>query len=225
VKKEADVTRAFTGNIRDKLIAAKQQWAEKGRLLTGVHDENHENRLPPGQREVKDWPVLDLGITPHLNEADWQLAVKGEVANPVSLSMTQLLDLPAFYDCSDIHCVTSWSRYENHWQGVSARELARLVQPTDAARHVLFTAHDGYTTNVTIEQFLDDDVLLAHHWQDQPITDEHGGPVRVVIPKLYFWKSAKWVREITVSKTDKPGFWETRGYHNNADPWTEQRYD
>ncbi|MEQ5774075.1 MULTISPECIES: sulfite oxidase-like oxidoreductase [unclassified Thalassospira] len=219
------MTSAFTGSIREKLIAAKQQWAEKGRLLTGIHDEKHENRLPPGQREVKDWPVLDLGITPHIAESDWQLTITGEVENPVSLSMGQLLELPAFCDRSDIHCVTSWSRYENDWQGVSALELAHLVKPMRTARYVLFTAHDGYTTNVRIEQFLDNDVLLAHHWQDQPISDEHGGPVRVVIPKLYFWKSAKWVREIKFSKIDKPGFWEMRGYHNNADPWTEQRYD
>ncbi|AUG53004.1 sulfite oxidase-like oxidoreductase [Thalassospira marina] len=214
----------FTGAIREKLIAAKQQWAEKGRLITGKHDINRENRLPPGQREVKDWPVLDLGITPHIDPAGWELSIKGEVENPVSLTMDQFLDLPAIYDQSDIHCVTSWSRYDNHWQGVSAHELARIVRPTDKARYVLFTAHDGYTTNVRIDQFLDDDVLLAHHWQDLPITEEHGGPVRVIIPKLYFWKSAKWVREITFSASDGPGFWETRGYHNNADPWTEERY-
>ncbi|RCK52574.1 molybdopterin-binding protein [Thalassospira profundimaris] len=218
------MTETFSGAIRDKLIAAKQQWAEKGRLLTGKKDVNRENRLPPGQREVRDWPVLDLGITPHVDPASWRLSIGGEVENPVSLTMAQFLDLPAFYDQSDIHCVTSWSRYDNHWQGVSALELARLVHPTDKAKYVLFTAHDGYTTNVTRGQFLDDDVLLAHHWQDKPLGDEHGGPVRVIIPKLYFWKSAKWVREITFSATDKPGFWETRGYHNNADPWTEQRY-
>ncbi|OKH90026.1 sulfite oxidase-like oxidoreductase [Thalassospira sp. TSL5-1] len=218
------MTETFSGAIREKLIAAKQQWAEKGRLLTGKQDVNRENRLPPGQREVKDWPVLDLGITPHVDPSSWALSIGGEVENPVSLTMLQFLDLPAFYDQSDIHCVTSWSRYDNHWQGVSALELARLVRPTDKAKYVLFTAHDGYTTNVTREQFLDEDVLLAHHWQDKPLTDEHGGPVRVIIPKLYFWKSAKWVREITFSATDKPGFWETRGYHNNAAPWTEQRY-
>ncbi|OSQ31015.1 sulfite oxidase-like oxidoreductase [Thalassospira sp. MCCC 1A03138] len=214
----------FSGKIKEKLIEAKQKWAENGRLLTGQADHAHENRLPPGQREVKDWPVLDLGITPHVGTDDFRLTIDGEVENPVTLDFGQLLDLPPFMAKNDIHCVTSWSRYDNHWQGVSALSLADLVKPTSDARHVLFTAHDGYTTNVRIDQFIDDDVLLAHHWEDEPLTEEHGGPVRVIIPKLYFWKSAKWVRQITFSKIDKPGFWEVRGYHNNADPWTEERY-
>ena len=205
----------FSGKIKEKLIEAKQKWAENGRLLTGQADHAHENRLPPGQREVKDWPVLDLGITPHVGTDDFRLTIDGAVENPVTLDFGQLLDLPPFMAKNDIHCVTSWSRYDNHWQGVSALSLADLVKPTSDARHVLFTAHD---------QFIDDDVLLAHHWEDAPLTEEHGGPVRVIIPKLYFWKSAKWVKQITFSKTDKPGFWEVRGYHNNADPWTEERY-
>ncbi|MFH1803456.1 MAG: sulfite oxidase-like oxidoreductase [Pseudomonadota bacterium] len=214
----------FSGKIKQKLIEAKQKWAENGRLLTGVADPDKENRLPPGQRQVQDWPVLDLGITPHATPDEFRLIIDGEVENPLTLDMDGLLRLPAMYDKSDIHCVTSWSRYDNHWQGISAHSIAGLVCPTAAAKHVLFTAHDGYTTNVRIDQFLDDDVLLAHHWEDQPITAEHGGPVRVVIPKLYFWKSAKWVRKISFSSTDHPGFWEVRGYHNNAEPWAEERY-
>ncbi|WP_102782785.1 sulfite oxidase-like oxidoreductase [Thalassospira sp. GB04J01] len=218
------MTQSFSGKIKDKLIAAKRKWAEDGRLLTGAADEKHENRLPPGQRLVKDWPVLDLGITPHISPDAFELSITGEVENPLILDFQALLDLPNVQAKNDIHCVTSWSRYDNHWHGVSALALADIVKPTKDATHVLFTAHDGYTTNVRIDQFLDDDVLIAHHWEGEPLTEEHGGPVRVVIPKLYFWKSTKWVREINFAKHDKPGFWEERGYHNNADPWTEERY-
>ncbi|WP_336081152.1 sulfite oxidase-like oxidoreductase [Thalassospira sp. CH_XMU1448-2] len=218
------MTQSFSGKIRDKLIEAKRKWARDGRLLTGTSDVARENRLPPGQRLVKDWPVLDLGITPHVSADEYKLSVTGLVENPLSLSFEDLLDLPTVRARNDIHCVTSWSRYDNDWQGVLARTLAEMVRPQSGARHVLFTAHDGYTTNVRINQFLDEDVLIAHHWNDEPLTEEHGGPVRVVIPKLYFWKSTKWVREIKFVKDDAPGFWEERGYHNNADPWTEERY-
>lgn len=219
------MTRNFSGKIRDKLIAAKQKWAADGRLLTGVSDPDREKRLPPGQRLVTDWPVLDLGITPHVDPAEFVLTINGLVQSPVTLDFLALLDLPHITAKNDIHCVTSWSRYDNHWQGVAALTLAELVKPLPEAQHVLFTAHDGYTTNVRIDQFLDDDVLIAHHWEGEPLSEEHGGPVRVVIPKLYFWKSTKWVREITFVGEDKPGFWEQRGYHNNADPWSEERYD
>lgn len=218
------MTQSFSGKIKDKLIEAKRKWAKDGRLLTGTSDAARENRLPPGQRLVKDWPVLDLGITPHVSADDFRLDITGLVENPLSLGFVDLLDLPNVRARNDIHCVTSWSRYDNDWQGVLALTLAEMVKPHPEAKHVLFTAHDGYTTNVRIDQFLDEDVLIAHHWNDEPLSEEHGGPVRVVIPKLYFWKSTKWVREIRFVKEDAPGFWEERGYHNNADPWTEERY-
>lgn len=218
------MTNSFSGKIKDKLIEAKRKWASDGRLLTGKSDQGRENRLPPGQRLVKDWPVLDLGITPHVSADDFKLDITGMVENPLSLGFIDLLDLPNVTATNDIHCVTSWSRYDNEWQGVTALKLAEMVRPSPEAKHVIFTAHDGYTTNVRIDQFLDDDVLIAHHWSGEPLTEEHGGPVRVVIPKLYFWKSTKWVREIRFVKDDAPGFWEERGYHNNADPWTEERY-
>ncbi|URK18802.1 sulfite oxidase-like oxidoreductase [Thalassospira sp. GO-4] len=218
------MTQSFSGKIKDKLIEAKRKWAKDGRLLTGTSDAARENRLPPGQRLVKDWPVLDLGITPHVSADDFRLDITGLVENPLSLGFVDLLDLPNVRARNDIHCVTSWSRYDNDWQGVLALTLAEMVRPHPDVKHVLFTAHDGYTTNVRIDQFLDEDVLIAHHWNDEPLSEEHGGPVRVVIPKLYFWKSTKWVREIRFVKEDAPGFWEERGYHNNADPWTEERY-
>ena len=212
------------GRIKDKLIASKEKWARDGRLLTGKSDEAHANRLPPGQREVTHWPVLDLGLQPDVPKAEWRLIVDGLVENPVTLSFDALLQLPQTESVSDIHCVTQWSRYDNHWKGVASRDLLALVRPKAEARHVIFHSHDGYTTNVAFEVFAADDVMIVHTWEGEALTREHGGPVRIVIPRFYFWKSAKWVKRIEFSRDDKPGFWEVRGYHNQGDPWTEERY-
>ena len=125
---------------------------------------------------------------------------------------------------SDIHCVTAWSRFDNRWRGVASRTLLELVKPKADARHLVFHSYDGYTTSARLSVFADDDVLLAHSWAGKPLPREHGGPVRVVIPKWYFWKSAKWVTRIVFHERDRPGFWETRGYHNAGDPWNEERY-
>lgn len=211
--------------IHHKLIAAKEKWAREKRLITGKTDEQHLNRLPPGQDEVKNWPVLDLGLQPDISKDDWKLSIDGLVENPVTLGFEAFMALPQSDSMSDIHCVTRWSRYDNYWAGVLARDLIALVRPKAEAQHVIFHAHDGYTTNVSLQVFSDDDVLLAHSWEGYPLTRNHGGPVRVVIPKYYFWKSAKWVRRIEFSRDDKPGFWEVRGYHNVGDPWKEERYD
>jgi len=215
---------SLLGQIRDKLIRSKEKWAEEGRLLTGMPDAEHRNRLPPGQREVKNWPVLDLGAQPDVKPENWRLQITGAVENPVALTLPQFLALPQTEIVSDIHCVTAWSRFANHWRGVSSRALLDLVKPKPEARHVQFLSYDGYTTNVRLEVFVDDGVLLAHSWDGARLTREHGGPVRVVIPKWYFWKSAKWVTRIAFSAEDRPGFWETRGYHNEGDPWKEERY-
>jgi DMSO/TMAO reductase YedYZ molybdopterin-dependent catalytic subunit len=212
------------GRIKDKLIETKQKWARDGRLLTGMPDEAHVQRLPPGQKEVKNWPVLDLGVQPDLDTASWRLTIDGLVEAPATLNFEQFLALPQTESVSDIHCVTQWSRYDNQWKGVAVRDLIALVRPKAEARHVIFHSHDGYTTNVTREIFEADDVMVALQWEGQPLTREHGGPVRIVIPRSYFWKSAKWVKRIEFSRDDKPGFWEVRGYHNEADPWHEERY-
>lgn len=209
---------------REKLIAAKQAWAREGRLLTGATADPARDRLPPGQRLTQDWPVLDLGEQPEVTAAKFRLDIDGAVAHPASLTRDAFLALPRRESVSDIHCVTQWSRYDNRWEGVAARTLIDLVRPKDEARFVLFQSHDGYTTNVRREQFEQDDVLLVDRWNGAPISPAHGGPVRVVIPRLYFWKSAKWVRRIAFALTDRPGFWEQRGYHNNGDPWAEERY-
>ncbi|HKM61012.1 MAG TPA: sulfite oxidase-like oxidoreductase [Acidisphaera sp.] len=209
---------------RQKLIDKKQDWAREGRLLTGTHADPSRVRLPPGQRLVRHWPVLDLGVQPNVTPAKFRLDIDGAVEKPASLTLDALMALPQVDSVSDMHCVTQWSHYDNHWRGVAARTIVELVQPRPSVRHVLFQSHDGYTTNVRFDQFDQPDVFLVHTWEGKPIERVHGGPVRMLIPRLYLWKSAKWVRHIAFSEADHPGFWETRGYHNNADPWLEERY-
>ena len=210
---------------RDKLIAQKQAWARDGRGLTGLPPgRDPSERLPAGQNLTRGWPVLDLGIHPIIDEKRFSLSLDGAVANPIQLDWPAWQALPHAASISDMHCVTSWSNYDNRWIGVSARTLIDLARPLPEARHVIFHSVDGYTTNVQLAQFAEPDVYLVDSWNEAPITREHGGPVRVLIPRLYLWKSAKWVKRIEFSIHDKPGFWEVRGYHNNADPWLEERY-
>ena len=211
------------GKFKDKLIASKESWARDGRGLTGK-SASPQQRLPPGQHETQDWPVLDLGIQPNLAPTDWSLSVAGAIETPLRWSWSDFLAQPQTRLTTDIHCVTTWSRYDNLWEGVSVRHLLGLVKPRPGARFVMLRSFDGYSTNVPLDRFADDDVLLAHSWQGEPLSREHGGPVRAIIPKLYFWKSAKWLRAITFMDKDSPGYWELRGYHNEGDPWTEQRY-
>jgi len=215
---------AVPDGAKEKLIARKQDWAREGRLLTGTTADPAVARLPPGQRLVRDWPVLDLGIQPNVTAQAFRLDVIGAVERPLSLTLDEFMALPQVESVSDMHCVTQWSRYDNAWKGVAARTLLDLARPKPSANHVVFHAHDGYTTNVRLDQFDQPDVFLVHQWEGQPISRQHGGPVRVLIPRLYLWKSAKWVSRIELRASDRPGFWETRGYHNNADPWLEERY-
>ena len=214
----------MTDGIKDKLIATKQAWARAGRLLTGRPDEDHAARLPPGQRLVTNWPVLDLGIQPDVPRADWRLTVDGAVANPIVWDWDELGAQPQVEFTSDIHCVTQWSRYDNRFGGVSTQQLLSVVQPLPNAVHVILHGSDGYITNVRLDHFAEDDCLIATSHDGAPIERDHGGPVRVIIPRFYLWKSAKWLKRIEVTTVDKPGFWETRGYHNEGDPWTEERY-
>lgn len=209
---------------REKLIATKQKWARDGRLLTGTTADPERDRLPPGQSLVRNWPVLDLGVQPDVGPQKFRLDIDGAVAHPLSLRLDEFMALPQTELQADIHCVTQWSLYDSRWRGVTVRTLLDMVMPKDEARHVMLYSHDGYTTNVRLDQFNQPDVLIAHSWNGAPIPREHGGPVRALIPKLYLWKSAKWVRRIEIMITDRPGFWERRGYHNNADPWLEERY-
>lgn len=211
-------------NFNQKLVDAKKQWAREGRLLTGQQANPDQDRLPPGQKLVTDWPILDLGKKPHVRLEDWRLMVDGAVTTPVSWNWQTFNDQPQSSLISDIHCVTQWSRYDNRWKGVSSQHLADVVQPLKDARYVLLHAYDGYVTNVKIEHFLAPYSLVAHSWEKAPLTLDHGGPARMIIPSLYLWKSAKWLSRIEFSLYDIKGFWEKLGYHNRGDPWKEERY-
>jgi DMSO/TMAO reductase YedYZ molybdopterin-dependent catalytic subunit len=207
-----------------KLTTTKRAWAEAGRFLTGQTSHPGRDRLPPGQHLVKNWPVLDLGIQPEVAPADWHLDVSGAVEHPTTWSWEAFSAAPQSEIVSDIHCVTTWSRYDNSWRGVRTRDLLDRVAPRPDARFVILHSHDGYTTNLPLADFASEAALLAHSWEGKPLTAEHGGPVRLVVPHLYLWKSAKWLRGIEFTIEDRPGFWEERGYHDRGDPWQEERY-
>jgi DMSO/TMAO reductase YedYZ molybdopterin-dependent catalytic subunit len=208
------------GKVKDKLIRTKEQWAKDGRGLTGKVARPEVERLPPGQHLTKDFPVLDLGVQPNLTQAEWSLSVAGQVRHPLKWSWTDLMALPQQEYRNDIHCVTAWSRYD-----VPMRALLEAVAPFATAKFLMLKSYDGYSTNVPLADVDRDDVFLGHTWNGAPLARDHGGPVRMVIPHLYFWKSAKWLRHITFMEKDQPGYWEARGYHMRGDPWAEERYD
>jgi DMSO/TMAO reductase YedYZ molybdopterin-dependent catalytic subunit len=207
-----------------KLTRTKEKWAREGRFLTGKITRPEDQRLPPGQHLTKDWPVLDLGVVPPVSRERWRLDVYGAIETPVFWTFAEFAAQKQARFTSDIHCVTTWSRYDNEWEGLATRELLAACQPREDARFVVLHSHDGYTTNLALDDFAAEDALLAHSWSGEPLSAEHGGPVRLVVPHLYFWKSAKWVQSIEFLTEDAPGFWEVRGYHNRGDPWAEQRY-
>jgi DMSO/TMAO reductase YedYZ molybdopterin-dependent catalytic subunit len=207
-----------------KLTRTKQRWAQEGRFLTGRTARQGEDRLPPGQHLVRDWPVLDLGVQPKIALDQWELRVFGAVEEQTTWDWAGFQALPQRREVTDIHCVTTWSRYDNQWEGVATRDVLALVGPKPEARFVVLHSYDGYTTNLPLEDFAAEDAIIAHHWNAQPLPVEHGGPVRLVVPHLYFWKSAKWLHRIELLAEDRPSYWEERGYHDRGDPWTEQRY-
>jgi DMSO/TMAO reductase YedYZ molybdopterin-dependent catalytic subunit len=181
-------------------------------------------RLPPGQYLTEKWPVLHAGEVPHVDLATWTFRVFGEVEQEVTLDWGQFNALPRSSNVQDIHCVTRWSRFDTEFEGVHWRELAKLAKPLPAAPFVVAHAEHGFTSNVPLSFLEHENALLATHADGAPLEPEHGGPMRLVVPGKYFWKSAKWLREIEVSAVDRPGFWERYGYHNDADPWQEERY-
>jgi DMSO/TMAO reductase YedYZ molybdopterin-dependent catalytic subunit len=188
-------------------------------------DTRRENRLPPNQVRTKKWPVLHYGRVPQVDKANWQLEVYGLVETPCRFTWDEYSALPRVKVFSDFHCVTRWSRLGNLWEGVSTREIAARCRPRPEARFAILHGYDdGWTTNVPIDEFLAEDALLVDTHDGEPISADHGGPVRLVIPRLYAWKSAKWLRAIELVAEDKPGYWERGGYHNHGDPWKEERY-
>ena len=204
-----------------KLIAGKVALAQKGNTAGKV---NANVRVPAGQTEVKNFPILDLGILPDVNKSNWQLRVYGLVENEIKLDWDAYQALPQTEDVSDFHCVTRWTRLDMDWVGVKARDILMQAGPLENAKYVTLHGYDGYTTNLPLEALLDDDVLIAHSALGYPLTTAHGGPVRMIVPKRYAWKGAKWLKAIELHAEDRLGFWEVRGYHNEADPFKEQRF-
>jgi DMSO/TMAO reductase YedYZ molybdopterin-dependent catalytic subunit len=207
-----------------KLTRSKQRWATEHKFLTGTPARPEHERLPPGQHLVRDWPVLDLGRQPDIATERWELRIGGMVERPAILDWAAFMALPQTQTRSDIHCVTTWSRYDNDWTGVATRDLIALVRPRDEAAFVMLHGYDGYTTNLPLADFAAEQAMIAHRWNGAPLTRAHGGPARLLVPHLYLWKSAKWLRAIDFLGADKPGFWEVNGYHMRGDPWAEERY-
>ena len=189
-----------------------------------VDSERQEPRLPPGQILTDKWPILHYGSVPQVELAAWNLVVDGLVEHPQRWTWEQFQQLPRVQVRCDIHCVTRWSRYDNLWEGVSLREVLKLAAPKPEGRYAILHAEQGFTTNLPLTELTHDDVLLADKHSGQPLTPDHGWPLRLVVPRRYFWKSAKWIRRIEIVDRDQPGFWERNGYHNSADPWHEERF-
>jgi DMSO/TMAO reductase YedYZ molybdopterin-dependent catalytic subunit len=181
-------------------------------------------RVPPGQYLTERFPVLTYGSNPPYDLKTWSLSLDGEVASPYSLTWDEMLALPQTTITTDIHCVTRWSKLDTTWTGVRVRELLDRAQVKPAGTHVLAHSDGGYTTNLPVAALLDDDVLVAHTYDGKPLEHDHGAPMRLLVPKRYFWKSAKFLRRLEILTEDRQGFWELNGYHNDADPWREQRH-
>ncbi len=181
-------------------------------------------RLPPGQYLTEKWPVLHAGDEAQVDLGTWHLRVFGEVEEDVTLDYEQLRDLPATEMKTDIHCVTRWSRFDAGFRGVHWREVATLCRPKPSARFAIAHAEAGYTANLPLSALEEESSLIVYEADGELLTAEHGGPVRLVVPTRYFWKSAKWLNGIELAATDRPGFWERYGYHNDANPWKEERF-
>ena len=199
----------------------------------GFFDRNRENlvkqgidpaRLPPGQYTTDRFPVLHVGDIPDYEPGQWDLTIHGLVATPLTIGFDELAAMPSVTPTFDIHCVTKWSKFDTTWTGVRVRDLFALAGVQPEATHVMEHAEFGYSTNIPLADITTDDAIIAYAFDGRPIEDEHGGPVRVVVPHLYFWKSAKWVRGLELRSEDSPGFWERNGYHMYGDPFREQRY-
>jgi DMSO/TMAO reductase YedYZ molybdopterin-dependent catalytic subunit len=181
-------------------------------------------RLPPGQALTQKWPVLTFGEAPRVDLATWSFRCYGLIENELSWTWKEFLALPQVRITSDIHCVTRWSRYDNVWEGVAVREILGRTRPKAEALAVMAHTHEGYTTNIALEDLDVEDALVAVKHDGADLPPEHGGPCRLVVPKLYFWKSAKWIRSFEFLDVNAPGFWEVNGYHMHADPWKDERF-
>ena len=232
--------------MADSLVERRMRYIERQRKLGHGVNVRFEGQKPQGsgppnrdglpslpidQHEVRNWPVLDLGDIPNVPLEEWRLEIGGLVENPTTLTWNDFMQLPQVDDVSDFHCVTSWSRLGNRWRGVRFRTLSELVVPQETAQWVVTTGYDRdvtsgewYTTNLPLARAIEDDVLLVHTWEGEPLPREHGGPCRMITPKLYAWKGAKWIRKIEFLDRNRKGFWERRGYSDTAEPWFNDRY-
>jgi DMSO/TMAO reductase YedYZ molybdopterin-dependent catalytic subunit len=194
------------------------------KLFGKRYPEEIAKRVPPGQRLVKGWPVLHYGPIPTFDEATWDLEVSGAVESPYTLTYSELKGLGPADVQADMHCVTGWSTLDNEWTGVPFRVIAEKAAPKPEAKWVIAHCDYGYTSDLSFQAMMDDDVLVAWAHNGEPLAPEHGFPLRLVVPKRYAWKSAKWLRGLEFAESNKRGFWEVRGYHVHADPWREERY-
>ena len=192
--------------------------------ITRLNPDRVRPDAPPGQFVTDKFPVLTFGPTPRIDLDAWQFRVSGLVEDEITLDWQQFNDLPQATLDAEFHCVTQWSKLQNTWQGILFTDVMKLVTPKPEAKFVMAHCYGGYTTNVSLDVLLDDDVLFAHSHDGGPLTPQHGGPMRLVVPKRYGWKSAKWVNGIEFMAEDEPGFWEMRGYHMEGDPWKEERF-
>jgi DMSO/TMAO reductase YedYZ molybdopterin-dependent catalytic subunit len=186
--------------------------------------ETYGDRLPPGQKATDGWPVLHYGGIPRIDLDTWRFEIGGLVEESVAFSWSEFMALPQTSTRSDVHCVTAWSKFDNDWQGVLATDVLRSVRVRPEAKHVMVHSYGGYTTNLPVSDLLAEGVLFAHTHNGAPLAKEHGWPLRLVVPHLYFWKSAKWVRGLVFMDQERAGFWEMYGYHIRGDPWKEERY-
>ncbi len=186
--------------------------------------EVYGDRLPAGQKATEGWPVLHYGSIQKIDLATWRLELSGLVEEPISLTWEELMALPQVSAHNDIHCVTAWSKFDNDWRGVAVADVLARVRLKPEATQVMIHSYGGYTTNLSLADLHAEGNLFAHGHGGEPLTREHGWPLRLVVPQLYFWKSAKWVRGLVFLDEEKPGFWESYGYHIRGDPWKEERY-
>jgi DMSO/TMAO reductase YedYZ molybdopterin-dependent catalytic subunit len=232
--------------MSDDLVSRRLRYIERQRQLGHGVNVQFEGMKPQGrgalnrhglpsvpvdQRVVPNWPVLSLSESPAISLDQWRLEVTGLVENPFTLTWKDFMALPQVEDTSDFHCVTSWSRLDNQWRGVKFNTLAEMAVPKENAHWVLTTGYDSditsgepYTTNLPLARAVEDDVLLVHTWEGEPLPRDHGGPCRMITPRLYAWKGAKWIRKIEFLDRNKRGFWERRGYSDTAEPWFNDRY-
>lgn len=207
--------------MKNKIIDEKIKQAKKA---FSKLQENNPKRLPPGQTLTNKFPILDLGIHPEIEKNSWNFNIFGLVKKELNLTLASLKKYKQITSVSDFHCVTHWSKFDVAWRGVLLSEILRDAELKATGKFATIHSYDDYTTNLPIEALLDNNVILAYELEGEELKKEHGGPVRLIVPKRYAWKSAKWIKSIEIHAENRPGFWEVRGYHNYANPWLEERY-